>query len=118
HYTLRIPSGTASTFVANYDDLAKKYGEDHQRVTLRFGETIEMVAADSGVPSRVLREINGYSRRERAPYGSELIVPGGLSTANDTGDNDDADKPVVIIPQQEFELPDRARVFYRVNRGD
>lgn len=116
-YTLRIPKGSASTFVENFDNLAEKYGKKHERVELRFGETLEMVARRTGVPARVLREINGLANKERAPYGSALLVP---TKGRSAGEEETAskEKRVVLIPKEEFEFEGRTRVFYDVNRGD
>lgn len=120
-YVLRIPYGTLSTFVTNYDDLARKYGPTHTAHTVRFGESIAMIARQYGVPERVLREVNGLGRRDRAPYGSQLIVPDKASQGASSDKNEARAEPeVVLVPNldESFEFKDRTRFFYRVNDGD
>jgi membrane-bound lytic murein transglycosylase D len=115
-YSLRIPNGSSSRFVSAFDELAERYGTEHERLTLRFGESVEMVAARVGIPERVLREVNGLSSRERAAYGSVLIVP--LANRKPAGTSSADEKPLVVLPSEDFAFSNRSRYFYRVNRGD
>ena len=114
-YTLRIPKGTRSSFIAKFDDLEARYGGEHLRVPLRFGETVEMVAKRTGIAERVLREINGLSKHERASYGGELIVP---SKSVEEKKAKEEDKVTVLLPKEEFAFDNKKRVFYQVNSGD
>ncbi|PJB41289.1 MAG: hypothetical protein CO108_13335 [Deltaproteobacteria bacterium CG_4_9_14_3_um_filter_63_12] len=116
-YTLRIPAGTGSLFVENFDNLVEKYGKKHERITLRFGETIERVAQKTGVPTRVLREINGFANKERAPYGTTLLVPTKGRSAVEP-ESPSKEMRVVLVPKEEFTFEGRERVFYDVNKGD
>ncbi len=118
-WTLRIPAGTRDTFVRRFDDLESRYGGEHELVTLRFGETVAAVAERTGISERVLRAINDLGRYERAAYGTDLIVPlEGRDPPRRDNDDEDAEPPVIVLPQTRFAFADRRRVFYEVNTGD
>ncbi len=74
-YPLRIPQGASARFVEHFDDLASRYGTSHERLPLRFGQTIDMLAADTGLPPRVIRQINGIPPKQNPPYGSTILLP-------------------------------------------
>lgn len=117
-WDVRLPSGTYESFVHSYDRIAERYGEEHESVVLRFGETPEMIAHQYDIPERVLRAVNGYSRRDNVPYGTTLIVPQSSrkSTQKITPPQDE--KITVVVPPQEYTYADRKRVFYRVHTMD
>ncbi len=114
-WPLRIPPGTTDTFVANYDRLRSRYGEDHQFVTLRFGESIDDLGDAFDIPARVLRSINGIPYDAPSPYGAELMVP---SRATRDTPSSPTERPVVLVPQTRFSFADRQRVFYRTKTRD
>ncbi len=116
-YTLRLPAGSAAEFVERFDRVSELYGKDHQRVRLKFGQTIEMLAAELEVPARLLRQVNGYSRNERAPYGAEIIVP-SKALGSDKSAKAAVQKGYVLVPNQDFQFTDRVRYLYHVNAGD
>lgn len=116
-WTIRIPAGSFARFVAAYDDLADEYGEEHELIALRFGETLEAFGARVGLPERVVRAVNDLGPTERPSAGTELIVPlegrRGTSRAEAT-----AERPLVLLPTTRFAYADRTRVFYTVLTGD
>lgn len=112
--TVRIPAGTFEAFVAAYDQVAERYGEEHELVQLRFGETLDQLSARVGVPARVLRAINGLRGGTHAAYGDELLVP----TRGRRSLSDEATRADVVVPPDAFAPLGRRRVFYRVQRGD
>lgn len=118
-WDLRLPVGTYQEFVNNYDRVARRYGKEHVAVTVRFGETLSMIAARYDVPERVLRAVNGFTYREAVPYGTELVVPQGKD-AKDVADlsAETGDPVVVVIPAKTYEYDDRQRVFYEVHTQD
>lgn len=115
-YRVRIPPGTFSRCVSRLDRLRERYGDEHELVELRFGESMEHFAARVGQPERVIRAINGYTGRETVPYGERLIVPtrGRRPSAGQA----QVSEEVVIVPNQRFSYPERQHLLYRVNGPD
>jgi membrane-bound lytic murein transglycosylase D len=115
-WRLRIPSGGSGDFVARYDDVADRYGEEHELVAIRVGETFERFADRVGVPARVLRAINAIDASTEPRGGTELLVPTrgrrGATVLAPAGPR------LVLTPPANFEYPDRQRVFYELVRGD
>ncbi len=114
-WILRIPPGSRDSFVAEFDRMRRRYGDAHELVALRFGETVEDVADRVGIPARVLRSINGLESTAASPYGAEIIVP---TRNRDPDPSGEAAERVVVVPATRFAPSDRQRVFYRVNPGD
>lgn len=119
-WEVRLPEGTYERFVKQYDRVARRYGKEHLSVTLRFGETLAMIAERYGVPERVLRAVNGYGHREAVPYGTEVVVPQGSGSTSARSDKDEASSEplTVVVPAKSYEYPDRTRVFYEVHTQD
>lgn len=115
-WPLRIPEGMTGRFVEQFDQYRRRFGDTHERVVLRFGETIGHVARDAGVPERVLRHINDLPARGPVAYGTEVLVP--LSGRRPGAPSSPSRPPVVLLPAQAFDYPGRVRVFYDVNPGD
>ena len=69
------------------------------------------------MPARLLRQVNGYSRNERAPYGAEIIVP-SKALGSDKSAKAAVQKGYVLVPNQDFQFTDRVRYLYHVNAGD
>jgi membrane-bound lytic murein transglycosylase D len=88
------------------------------RYVVRFGETLEQVAATHKTTTQKLVEMNAVAPGEAVRGGSVLLVPkvdaapGAASTVS-TGP-----KQSVVVPADLFVYPDRRRVFYRVQIGD
>ena len=119
-YALRIPKGKYHAFVENFDRVKKKYENANDTIVLKFGETLEILGDDIGVPARVLRNLNGIGSRENAVYGTEIIVPNGSKRGNNAKkDKDDEDAlPVILVSPEKFNFSDKKRVFYETQKGD
>lgn len=118
-WDVRLPPGTYKEFVNNYDRVAARYGKDHEAVTLRFGETLAMLAKRYDVPERVLRAVNDYTRRESVPYGTEVVVPQGHRDSKAVVEpSKPTDKMTVVVPAKTYEYDDRQRIFYEVHTRD
>lgn len=118
-WDLRLPLGTYTEFVNNYDRVARRYGKDHASVTLRFGETLSMLAKRYDVPERVLRAVNGYTHRESVPYGTELVVPQGDKASKAAAvPSAPTDKVTVVVPAKTYDYGGLQRVFYEVHTRD
>lgn len=113
-YPLKVPTGKVATCSAN---LAKHRGASTmERYVVKFGETLEQIAAAHKVTTQRLIEVNSISSGEVVRGGAVLLIPKGGMGSDDpdvTGD-----KPVVVVPSDVFVYPDRRRVFYRVLTGD
>jgi membrane-bound lytic murein transglycosylase D len=93
------------------------------RYVVRFGETLEQIAAIHRTTIPKLVELNAIGPGEAVRGGTVLLVPhveprpdaavAGARTAQAAGA-----KPSVVVPADEFVYPDRQRVFYRVLVGD
>ncbi|MBQ1926559.1 MAG: transglycosylase SLT domain-containing protein, partial [Proteobacteria bacterium] len=116
-YALRIPQGRHAQFVDRFDQVKKKYANATDTITLRFGETIEVLGEDIAVPARVLRNLNGLGAKQAAAYGSELSVPNGSSRGH-KANSDENERPVALISPETFDFRDRTRVFYETQKGD
>jgi membrane-bound lytic murein transglycosylase D len=86
------------------------------RYVVRFGETLEQVAATHKTTTQKLVELNAVAPGEAVRGGSVLLVPKvdpAMGTTVSTGP-----KQSVVVPADLFVYPDRRRVFYRVQIGD
>lgn len=74
-YSLKIPKGTKTKFLAAYDDLPSPKETSWVRHDIRGGETISTIAARYGVSQYAILEANNLSRRSTIYAGKQLIVP-------------------------------------------
>jgi membrane-bound lytic murein transglycosylase D len=93
---------------------------------VRFGESVEQIAASHKIAVSKLVELNAIAPGEMVRGGTVLIVPKvpeALASATPpasvaaNASAKDA-KPIVAVPADIFVYPDRRRVFYRVVTGD
>jgi membrane-bound lytic murein transglycosylase D len=91
-----------------------------ERYVVKFGESIEQIAAARHVPVAKIVELNAIAQGEVVRGGTVILLPKeGSAPADKPADpNAKKEKPVVIVPQDVFVYPDRRRVFYRVQVGD
>ncbi len=87
------------------------------RYVVRFGETLEQVAASHKTTTQKLVELNAIAPGEAVRGGTLLLVPHVEGPA-ETAPASTGPKPSVTVPQDLFVYPDRKRVFYRVLVGD
>ncbi len=115
-YPLRVPMGKLASCSAN---LAKHRGTTpNERYVVKFGETMEQIAAAHKVTTQRLMELNAIGANETVRGGAVLLIPKGGSAAATEEPTLGAEKPVVVVPSDVFVYPDRKRVFYRVLTGD
>ena len=115
-----MPVGKASGCTQNLAK-AKREQPVTEKYVVRFGETLEQVAAARRVSVAKLIELNAIAPGEVVRGGTVLLVPKDSSVADKPAPVDPkktSDKPVVVVPQDVFVYPDRRRVFYRVQVGD
>jgi len=125
-FDLRIPFGTMERFIEEYDGIDLDGDDGHFVHRLRFGETVAHLSRVLGIREHAIRHVNGLGRRERVPYGTELIIPLDPASAEASlsayeagaGRPDEEHRPVVITPSLQFDYPDMRMVFYEIQRGD
>ena len=119
-WAVKVPVGKAGGCTQNLAK-AKREQPAMEKYVVRFGETLEQVAAARRVSVAKLVELNAIAPGEVVRGGTVLLVPKDSSVADRPAPVDPkktTDKPVVVVPQDVFVYPDRRRVFYRVQVGD
>ncbi|HET9993573.1 MAG TPA: LysM peptidoglycan-binding domain-containing protein, partial [Kofleriaceae bacterium] len=98
---------------------------------LAHGERLEDVATIYGVSLAQLRKLNAIDREAELEGGTMLVVPKVAADVREKNkakakskllgsgvDAKDGEKLIVAIPDKDFVVPNRQRVFYRVVSGD
>lgn len=129
NWIVRIPHGASAKFVQKFDNLNSKYHQT-EPYEVKFGQSIELLSKQSGVPARVIRTLNHIPSLDNAPYGANILLPAGsakkmnaydenfiASFQNDNQKNK-PDKLLALIPKNDFSLPNKTRVFYQTQKND
>jgi membrane-bound lytic murein transglycosylase D len=125
YYPVKVPRGKGAPALAV---LAKTRGQTPvlERYVVRFGETLDQIAAARRVTASRIVELNAIAPGEVVRGGTVLLLPKGspppaataVAVTEAQGSGPAATKPVVIVPPDLFVYSDRRRVFYRVVVGD
>jgi membrane-bound lytic murein transglycosylase D len=130
-YPVKVPLGKAAMVSQNLK--AKKDQTPLERYVVKFGESLDQIAAARKVPSSKLVELNAIAQGEAVRGGTVLLVPkvplppsgaaGSVAVTASAPAPAPSDapanaRPTVIVPADIFVYPDRRRVFYRVTAGD
>jgi membrane-bound lytic murein transglycosylase D len=120
-YPVRVPIGKGSAAQANLGKVRDGQAP-LDRYVVRFGESLEQVAAARKTSVAHLSDINAIQPGELIRGGTVLLVPRALASTGKPGESrlaaNEATKPVAVVPPDMFVYPDRKRVFYRVVTGD
>ena len=120
-YRVRVPSGKGAAATANLGK-TKSPGAPLERYVVKFGESVQQIAAAHAVTTQKLVDLNQIQPGEVIRGGTILLIPPASAKAALPAGNAlaaaPADKPAVIVPADVFVYPDRKRVFYRVVAGD
>jgi membrane-bound lytic murein transglycosylase D len=137
-YSVKVPPAKAALCAQNLPKVAKAEPQT-EKYTVRFGESLEQIAAARGTTTQKLVELNALGPQEVVRGGTVLLVPparnaktiagqavpppavptSALPAAGSVAAADaPKDRPTVVVPQDVFVYPDRTRVFYRVIAGD
>lgn len=90
------------------------------RYVVRFGETLEQIAAAHKTTAQRIVELNAIGPGEAVRGGTVLLVPhtDAPATPPPAPTGQTSLRPGVVVPADEFVFADRKRVFYRVQTGD
>jgi membrane-bound lytic murein transglycosylase D len=88
------------------------------RYVVRFGETLDQIAATHKTTTQKLVELNAIAPGEAVRGGTILLVPHVEQAPGETPSSSTGPRAAVVVPSDVFVYPDRKRVFYRVLVGD
>ncbi|HEU5061156.1 MAG TPA: transglycosylase SLT domain-containing protein [Kofleriaceae bacterium] len=130
-FAVRIPRGRRDQFAVRFPQLRGEW-DTHDAYLVRHGERFEDVATTHGLTVKKLRELNGMEGDREVEGGTVLVVP-RLSEAEKQANRARAeeslyaagepegkpgDKLLVAVPDPDFKVAGKQRLFYRVVAGD
>jgi membrane-bound lytic murein transglycosylase D len=105
-----LPKGRGSRAGAA---LATASTAELQAYAVRFGDTLESIAAATGATERALANLNALAANERLAADTILLVPRVEASETRTREPE-----VIVVPPRHFQYPTRRRVFYTTLAGD
>ena len=118
-YVVRVPAGKGAIATQN---LAKTRHDAAaaERYVVKFGESLDQIAAAHHVPLAKLMELNAIAQGEVIRGGTVLLMPksGAIAPVPVGPAAPPKQLATVVVPPDIFVYPDRKRVFYRVTVGD
>jgi membrane-bound lytic murein transglycosylase D len=114
--SVKVPQGKGSTAAQALLRLRSDQ-PPFDRYVVRFGETLDQIAAAHKTTTQKLVELNAIAPGEAVRGGTLLLVPHVEAAAGEAPPST-GPKPAVVVPADVFVYPDRKRVFYRVLAGD
>jgi membrane-bound lytic murein transglycosylase D len=115
--TVNVPQGKGPAAVQALRRLRRDQ-PPLDRYVVRFGETLEQIAAAHKTRTQKLVELNAIAPGEAVRGGTVLLVPRMDGTVGEATPASTGLRPSVTVPSDVFVYPDRKRVFYRVLVGD
>ncbi|NUO49280.1 MAG: transglycosylase SLT domain-containing protein [Polyangiaceae bacterium] len=106
---VRVPMGKGADLVGA---LPVSDVENLYRHTVRWGESLELLAASTGTTEAKLRSLNGMTDTVPPRPGTPLLLPRAPVAPQN------AEQPVAVVPGRSASYPGRKRVFYEVVWGD
>jgi peptidoglycan lytic transglycosylase D len=117
-YPIHVPRGRGAAAALGLARL-RKAEPALERYVVRFGETLDQVAAARKTSAQKLVELNAIAPGETVRGGTVLLVPRVVPPADAEGAAPSVGaKANVVVPADVYVYPDRERVFYRVLVGD
>ena len=130
-FAVRLPKGAKPRFAQSFPQLSGE-AEATDAYVLRHGERFEDVARTFGTTPAKLRELNGVTYPNDLRGGTLLVVPrvdaethqrNAALADNDLYHSDvvpgRGDEPLLVpVPEKDFTVSGKRRVFYRVVAGD
>jgi len=130
-YVLRVPPGHGAQFTERLERMRSEWDvNDEYRVAA--GERFEDIATVHGISRRALAELNGVTDESEVEPGDILLVP-RVSAAQKQANRERAERalytsghpasvdgePLLVpVPDRNFAVSGKRRVFYRVVTGD
>jgi membrane-bound lytic murein transglycosylase D len=115
---VNVPKGSGAGYAEGIER-ARGPADRLQTYVLRFGESLDDVAAARGIAARELRRLNGLRDGTELKGGTTVLVPPGSEGAEARPAASVPDEPILVaVPERSFNLPDRERVFFRTREGD
>ncbi|NVB85715.1 MAG: LysM peptidoglycan-binding domain-containing protein [Kofleriaceae bacterium] len=129
-YVVRVPRGAKADFQRRLVDLQTDW-DGYDAYVMAHGERLEDVATTYGISLNALRKLNGIGRESELEGGCVLVVPRITAEAREKNkakakaklmasgvDHKEGDTLIVPVPDKDFEIAGKRRVFYRVVSGD
>ena len=138
-WTVRVPAGSAPRAATSLLKFAEAEAKVERHV-VRWGESVDEIAARRRTTRGMLASLNGLRRDESLRPGTVLTgravdevpkprpmpgaedpfadAPAGKGVTSTTAHPETPARPVVVVPAETFSFADRRRVFYRVIPGD
>jgi membrane-bound lytic murein transglycosylase D len=116
-YPVKVPPGKGSVVTEGIGKLRKDL-PSLDRYVVRFGETLDQIAAAHGTTTQKLVDLNAIAPGEALRGGTVLLVPHADAPRTNVTTPPAGPKQAVVVPSDVFVYPDRRRVFYRVLVGD
>jgi membrane-bound lytic murein transglycosylase D len=113
-WIVRVPQGKGARAAGLLPGLGGGRRLGTHRV--RWGESLERVAARVHTSEAHLAALNELAPYESPRPGATLFVPS--NGAPPSGTEEPAERPVVVVPDEDFEAPGRRPVFYEIVFGD
>jgi membrane-bound lytic murein transglycosylase D len=112
-FAVRVPVGAAEKLEGK--NLERPTGTDHDRIAVRWGESLEAIAADRGTTEQKIRQLNGISSTVPLRPGTTLFVPKKDGPPPAAA----SDEPeTIVVSRPPVALPGRKHVLYEVVWGD
>ncbi|MFT3693655.1 MAG: LysM peptidoglycan-binding domain-containing protein [Kofleriaceae bacterium] len=129
-YMVRVPPAAKPEFAKKLAELESEWS-GFDAYVLAHGERLEDVATVYGTSLDKLRKLNGVDREAELEGGTVLVVP-RVSDADKAKnkakakaklmgsavDSKDGEQLIVPLPDKDFAIANKQRVFYRVVSGD
>jgi membrane-bound lytic murein transglycosylase D len=130
-YELRIPKGTKEAFTRGFPQ-HRAESDGYDEVLVKHGERFEDIATTHGTTVKALRELNDVTEIIDVRGGTVLLVPRVDDATrkrnraaaevdlyrSEVAPGAPGDPMIVAVPDKDFSIPGRKRVFYRVVAGD
>jgi LysM repeat protein len=111
-WPLRVPRGLGAKTTRAL--MQAQFKPSHDAYTVRFGDTLEVVATQFQTTAEKLAALNGILEGVSLSKGVVLLVPRVFAGKAPTNTDED----FVVVPESSKGIPGRNRVFYRTLRGD
>ncbi len=113
-FPVRVPAGRGLIAEQRLAGASHALGAAVEPHTVRFGDSLDAIAADFGTSVKDLAQLNHFGPDDRLRPGSVILVPHATSS----GLADPKDPEVVVVPGRRFAEPGKKRIFYKVLQGD